>query len=242
MKTKLLKLVTITMALFFVLVSSSAMVGLSSDVKKENRNVGDFDKISLSISADLYLTQGSKNEVIIEADEDVLEKIETEVNGGTLSIEFERWYNYRGTKNIKIYVTVKSINKLVLAGSGDIISKSPIKTEKLGLVITGSGTILIDDLNTKRVYAVISGSGDIRLGGKIKANKLDATVTGSGDIITTDMEFKEADLTITGSGVIKAFVTERLDADITGSGKIYYKGKPLIDANVTGSGRIRNDN
>ena len=242
MKTKVFKLFTITIALFFVVIASNAVAGSFSDVKKENRNIGDFDKISMSIPADLYLTQGSKNEIIIEADEDVLEKIETEVNGGTLNIEFERWYNYRGTKNIKIYVTVKSINKLILAGSGDIVSKSPIETEKLGLVITGSGTILIDDLNTKRVYAVISGSGDIRLGGTVKANKLDATVTGSGDIITSDMEFEEADLTITGSGLIKAFVTERLDADITGSGRIYYKGKPLIDANVTGSGRIRNDN
>ena len=238
MKTKL---VTITIALFFVVMLSSAMTGSFSDVKKENRNVGDFDKISLSISADLYLTQGSKNEVIIEADEDVLEKIETEVNGGTLNIKFERWYNYRGAKNIKIYVTVKEINKLILAGSGDIVSKSPIKTENLDLVITGSGTISIDDLNTKRVDAMISGSGDIRVGGKTKANELDATVTGSGDIIASNMEFEEADLTITGSGTIKALVTERLDANITGSGTIYYKGKPVIDANITGSGKIRSD-
>lgn len=242
MKTKLLKLVTITMALFFVVVSSSAKVGSSSDVKKENRNVGDFNEICLSISADLYLTQGSKNEVIIEADEDILEKIKTEVNGGELEIKFERWYNYRGTKSIKIYVTVKDIQKLLLTGSGDIVSKSAINAEKLALIITGSGSISIDDLNTKKVYTMISGSGDIRVSGKTKANELDATVTGSGDIITSSMEFEEADLTITGSGTIKAFVSERLDANITGSGKIYYKGKPIIDANVTGSGRIRNDN
>lgn len=242
MKSKLLKIIKITFAFLFVLISSSTMAYTLFDVKKENRNVGSFDEINMSIPANLYLTQGSKNEVIIEADADVLKKIETEVGGGTLDIRFERWYNYRGAKSITIYITVKDIKKLVLAGSGDIVSKTPINTEKLGLVITGSGTITIDDLITKRLYAMISGSGDIRVIGNTKANELDATVTGSGDIIASDLEFSEADLTITGSGLIKAFVTERLDANITGSGKIYYKGKPVIDANITGSGKIRNGN
>lgn len=242
MKTKSLKIITITFAFFFLVICSSTMAYPLFDIKKENRNVGSFDEITMSIPANLYLTQGSKNEVIIEADTDVLEKIETEVSGGTLDIKFERWYNYRGAKSITIYITVKDINKLVLAGSGDIVSKSPVKTEKLGLVITGSGTITIDDLITKRLYAMISGSGDIRVIGNTKANELDATVTGSGDIIASDLEFSEADLTITGSGLIKAFVSEQLDASITGSGKIYYKGKPVIDASVTGSGSIRNDN
>lgn len=239
MKTKLLTIATL---LFFVATSTISMAFSSSDVKKENRKVADFDQISMSIPADLYLTQGSKNDVVIEADEDILAKIETEVDGDKLIIRFERWYNYRGTKSIKVYVTMKDIRKLVLAGSGDIISKSPIKAEKLGLVISGSGSILLDDLKVTNLYSVISGSGDIRVEGKNVGGELEATVTGSGDIYTDGLEFKKADLTITGSGSIKAAVIDELDANITGSGRISYIGDPLIDANITGSGKIRSDN
>jgi hypothetical protein len=239
MKTKFLTIATL---LFFVATSTISMAFSPTDIKKENRKVADFDKISMSIPADLYLTQGSKNDVVIEADEDILAKIETEVDGDKLIIRFERWYNYRGTKSIKVYVTMKDIRKLVLAGSGDIISKSPIKTEKLGLVISGSGSILLDDLNVINLYSVISGSGDIRVEGKNVGGELEATVTGSGDIYTTSLEFKKADLTITGSGSIKAAVIDELDANITGSGRISYTGNPLIDANITGSGKIRNNN
>ncbi len=242
MKTKLFKTIAVTgFVLLSILLGTVQGSPLFED-KKETRNVGDFDEIGLAIPANLYLTQGSKNEVIIEADEDVLEKIETEVHGTSLSIKFEKWYNYRGVGKINVYITVKAIKELVVSGSGDVIAKSAIKADKLAFVVSGSGSILIDDLNVKDVYAMITGSGDVRIEGKETANELDATVTGSGDFESINIKFKEADLSITGSGSIETDVTDELEASITGSGKIYYKGNPLIDANITGSGKIRSNN
>jgi hypothetical protein len=241
MKTKVLQFSTLAFITIFSLISICALGSSIQDEKKENRKVGEFSEIGLSISADLYLSQGSTNEVVIEADEDVLEKIITEVRGNELVIKFEKWYNYRGTGKINVYVTAKNINKLVISGSGDIIAKTQIKAERMDFVISGSGSVLIDDLVVKDIHAIISGSGDIRVGGNTVANELDVTVTGSGGFDSRGIEFKEGDFVITGSGSIKAFITEELDANITGSGRILYKGKPVIDANITGSGRIRSD-
>lgn len=242
MKTRIQRLTILVLAVLFTLGSFSVSAKTFSEVKKETRNVENFNQVALSLPGNLYLTQGSKNEVIIEADEDVLAKIETEVNGTTLNIGFEKWYNYRGTGKINVYITVKEINKLILAGSGDIIAKSAINTERIGFVISGSGTIIVDDLKANQVKAVISGSGDIKIDGKNNSSELDATVTGSGDFDSNSIEYKNADLTITGSGTIRAIVIDELDANITGSGRIYYKGKPLIDADITGSGKIKNEN
>lgn len=210
--------------------------------KKETRKVEDFNQISLSIPANLYLTQGAENEVIIEAGEDILEKIETEVDGSKLYIKFEKWYNYKGLESINVYITAKEIEGLALAGSGDIIARSAIKTEGIDFNVSGSGTILINDLTTKEVTAMITGSGDIKIQGKNEAKEVDVTVTGSGDFESKNIEFYEAELTITGSGSIYTFVTGELEAVITGSGKIYYKGQPLVNANITGSGKIKSDN
>ncbi|HRW62756.1 MAG TPA: head GIN domain-containing protein [Bacteroidales bacterium] len=227
--------------LFTVLMLNAVSMAFGADPKKETRKVGDFNKISLAISANLYLTQGTACEVIIEADEDILNKIETEVENGYLKIEFEKWYNYRGNKDINVYVTIKDVNSLMVTGSGDIINKTSINAEKLEMVVTGSGSILINDLKVKEIDAMISGSGDIEIAGNQKADELDATITGSGDIESSNIEFSEADLTITGSGSIHAFVSKELEATITGSGKILYKGQPIVDANITGSGKIRKE-
>lgn len=242
MKTKLVKSITIVMLALLGLFNSNVMGASLFQDKKETRNVGDFDEIGLAIPANLYLTQGTKNEVIIEADEDLLEKIETEVHGSSLNIKFEKWYNYRGIGDINVYITVKDIKELVVSGSGDIMAKSAIKSDKLSFIVSGSGSVLIDDLTVNDVSAMITGSGDVKIQGKVKANELDATVTGSGDFDSKDIEFKEADLSITGSGSIQAFVSGELDATITGSGRIYYKGNPVIDADITGSGKIKSGN
>lgn len=239
MKTKLIKTTTITIVFVLGIFLNTSVANVFGENKRETRNVGEFDGIGLAIPANLYLTQGLKNEVIIEAEEDVLEKIETEVNGSALNITFEKWYNYRGAGKINIFITVKNINSIVVSGSGDIIAKSAIKTESFDFVVSGSGSIVIDDLTVKDVHSVITGSGDVRIKGNKKANELEVTVTGSGDFEAGGLEFKEADLGITGSGSIYAFVYDELEAEITGSGKIYYKGNPLIDANITGSGKIR---
>ena len=234
MKTKQFKMLAITLVVLFGLQINCVI----AQENKETRKVAEFDKIGLAVPANLYLTQGSKNELIIEADDDLLAKILTEVNGTGLEIRFEKWYHFKGHGKINIYITVKDIKALGVSGSGDIIAKSAINAEKLNLEVTGSGSILIDNLSVKDVYTLVTGSGDINIKGTSKANSLNAEVTGSGDI-ESNIEFKNGELDITGSGSIRANISDDLNADITGSGSIYYKGNPVIDADITGSGKIR---
>jgi hypothetical protein len=241
MKTKLSKMLLMSV-LFTSAIALQANSTNLQDIKKENRSVGDFSAIVFAISGDLYLSQGDKNEVIIEADSEVLEKITTEVRGSALVIEFEKWYNQNNRGKINVYVTIKSLEKITLTGSGNIFNKTKINALDLGLVLTGSGSINLNDLSTQNLKSVISGSGEINLKGISKGKSLDAIITGSGTIDASLLSFAIADLTITGSGIINADVFEKLEAFITGSGKIKYTGKPLIDANITGSGKIVNGN
>jgi hypothetical protein len=241
MKTKLSKMLLMSV-LFTSAIALQANSTNLQDIKKENRSVGDFSSIVFAISGDLYLSQGDKNEVIIEADSDILEKITTEVQGNALIIEFEKWYNQNNRGKITVYITMKSIEKITLTGSGNILNKTKINATDLGLVLTGSGSINMNDLTTQNVKSVISGSGEIKIKGNSKGKSLDAVITGSGTIDASLLSFAIADLTITGSGSINADVFEKLEAFITGSGKIKYTGKPLIDANITGSGKIVNGN
>ncbi|MEE4196594.1 MAG: head GIN domain-containing protein [Bacteroidales bacterium] len=234
---KIIKSCTLLLGSFFLL----SNILIASTVK-EQRNVGTFNGISLSIPAVLYLTQGDENTVFIEGDQKVLEKIVTEVKKDQLNIQFENWYNYKGVSSLKVFITLKEVESLSVTGSGDIVAQSPLRAEKLSLVVSGSGDIQISELTTQKVSATISGSGDISIQGNNKAQSLKAVVTGSGDFVSDELTFNEGDLTITGSGTIHASVADKLSALITGSGKIYYDGNPLIDATINGSGKIRNSN
>lgn len=227
----------IVIFLFSLSLSTLNSYAFFQNIKKETRDVGTFESIGLGISADLYLTQGSKTELILEAEADILERIETDVKNGKLRIYFEKWRTLR-YKRVKIYITTPTINGLSVSGSGDIIAQTPIETDNISFSISGSGSINIEDLVTGDVGSSISGSGTIQLGGSESVASLDLSISGSGKLVAENLEVEEFSGRISGSGSCKVFVTSTLDVSISGSGNVYYRGNPVIDARISGSGEV----
>ena len=220
-----------------LIICSSYSSGMNGELKKEKRDVGAFESIGLGISADLYLKQGSISEVIIEAEEDFLEKIITEVKNGKLIIRLDD-KKISKYPRAKIYITNPVISGLSVSGSGDIIAESVVKTDEIDLRISGSGDINIDDLVADKATVGISGSGNIALGGSQNLGNLDLSISGSGTLEAEKLETENFKAKISGSGSCHINVQSTLYASISGSGKIYYIGNPQIDANISGSGKI----
>jgi hypothetical protein len=236
----------LTTSVFIYLIFAVASYGCSieikhrdkSEVKKETREVSNFSSISLSVSADVILVQGSPQKVVLEGEADDLKNTLTEVDGSRLEIKRKSW-NFDNNK-IKVYITVAEINGLTVSGSGSIISEGSVKTEDLKLTVTGSGDIKLYNLKATFIKSVVSGSGDISIDGKdCKPDEQILTVTGSGDIHAENVVTKQIKVNVTGSGSCKINATEKIDANVTGSGDIYYRGGAIIDAHVTGSGKVR---
>ena len=208
--------------------------------EKETRDVGSFSSISLSISADVYLTQGNDTKVVIEAEQKILDLIRTEVVGDNLKIKLKtgKWY-IRSNKQIKIYVSTPDVEGLFLSGSGNIKAETQIKTESLDFAISGSGNIVIDDLVVSDIEGHISGSGDIDLSGSKTAETLEISISGSGDLFADNLKVNSVEIRISGSGTCKVFAVSELEVSVSGSGSVYYKGNPMVNAKVSGSGKVR---
>jgi hypothetical protein len=207
------------------------------DPVKESRDVTGFTKISLSISGDLHLKQGSKYEVVLKGDQESLDKIETDVSGKTLRIKTKQMH-WGNIGKIDIYITTPDIEGISVSGSGDVMAETSIKSGNINLTISGSGTISIDNLSADNLDATITGSGNMKLAGDLNGSS-DVTITGSGDFKGAQLKGKSSVVHITGSGSAKVYASEKLDTHITGSGDVYYAGRPLVNASSTGSGKTR---
>jgi len=230
MKTR--NLLFTVVAIFCLSLSQNAFA------EKQDRNVKGFDEIAFSISGELYITIGSEFKVTLEGDEDVLEKIKTEVDGDMLKIKKDRMFK-RLKKKVNVYVTLPELEKLVVSGSGKVVTQSPVKAEDFAVVLSGSGTITVDNLIAENLKTVISGSGNIHIKGNGNANYVSSVISGSGDINLAGFNAKKGKVTISGSGDSKVNIENELKAVISGSGSVYYKGNPVINATSVGSGRIR---
>lgn len=222
---------------FALALSCNAPV-MRGEIIKETRDVGQFSSISLNISADVYLTQGTVQKVEIEGDKNSLQEIETVVTNEALKIQTKNHFG-GNTGNVTVYITLPEIEGLSVAGSGDIKARSGIKADELDLGVSGSGSIDIKELTVREVSATITGSGNIDIISGQAQSEMDVMITGSGSFSAEGFSTGEADITITGSGSATVWAVKELETNITGSGNVSYKGNPQVNARATGSGRTR---
>lgn len=205
----------------------------SGKIATENRTITGFTRISLEGSADVYVTQGAAESIRIEADDNLLQHITTEVTGGELEISNRE--SISPSQNVKVFITARSLEGLSIAGSGIIVTETPFSANTFELAIAGSGDIKAR-VNADVVDASIAGSGDIVVAGSAKSSSI--SIAGSGDYKAYDLSANTADISIAGSGDCELIANESLTASIMGSGSVYYKGEPKISSSIMGSGSI----
>ena len=208
----------------------------NGNVITKTRSIKNFDKVSIGGSFNVNLIDGSEGKITIEAEENLIPYIETEVKNGKLKVQFKENTNIKTTKRLIITIPFEDIEAISLGGSGNVRVGKRIKSDDVSFNIGGSGNITANvDANT--VKASIGGSGNIKLKGD--TDNLKCSIAGSGNIKAYDLDANTLKVSIAGSGNIQVTVNNKIKASVVGSGSVYYKGKPKhIDTNSIGSGDV----
>ncbi|MBN2169745.1 MAG: DUF2807 domain-containing protein [Candidatus Krumholzibacteriota bacterium] len=198
--------------------------------------VEDVHAVAHRISGDLFIEQGREEKLVVEAQENLHEYLEIRARGGTLVIDTRRRVDLHTTRPLRFHLTVRSLDEIVLDGSGDI-EVAGLDVRELELDLRGSGDVTLTDLAAGTLDVTISGSGDVEMDGRVDAQRI--RISGSGNYDAARLRSDAASASISGSGSIVIWVRERLEAGISGSGDIRYRGDPrLRRRGVTGSGDI----
>jgi hypothetical protein len=217
--------------------ADAARITGSGVARTETRNVGDYHAIGLDVHANVEIRQGSSEGVTITGDDNIVARVETVVDRGTLKI---RWVDERDSFNyqrLDIVVNVKGLDAVALSGSGKIHADR-LQSGKLRAAISGSGAIAIEALDADTFDARINGSGTVSAAGR--ADALDVSVAGSGDVALSRLKSRDAKIVMSGSGDAIVWASDVLNVRIAGSGDVRYFGKPKVNRTVAGSGRIAN--
>ncbi|TND09518.1 MAG: hypothetical protein FD123_1109 [Bacteroidetes bacterium] len=210
----------------------------SGNAVNETRATGIFNGVSLSIDADVVLHTDSNCRVVITAQQNILDVLETGLHGTELAIGFRE--NVRSHSNITIHVYAPVYVLATISGSGSVSNADSIHTTDFETKISGSGNITINYLDCSTAKASISGSGNITLSGQCQSAKY--TISGSGSIRGFGLTGLHGDVNISGSGDTEINVTQTLNIRISGSGNVYYKNTPAIQVSTSGSGNVTHVN
>jgi len=206
--------------------------------KKESRQVSDFTSLFSRGPMDVQINYGTSNSITVQADENLLQYIETSVENGKLVIQPKKNMNLKSRSKIIVYVSMTKINTLQLSGSGNINGSGAFENDgKTNMMVSGSGNININSGNFKQLGLFVSGSGNIDLKGG-SANDLEVAVSGSGNIDCSNVRTENAEVKISGSGNARVNASKSITANISGSGNVFYKGDPgNVSTKVIGSGK-----
>jgi hypothetical protein len=191
-----------------------SIVGSGRTVTEE-RIVPACHGIQIVGAAKVFLKQDTRQDVLVEADDNIIDRVVTRCENGYLVVGLES-ESYTQT-TVNVYVSLTTIEDVEILGAGDIVT---------------TGLIQCDTLKCR-----IEGAGNISLEGNAGVQTI--IIDGAGNIDNFDLICSRCTVTINGTGNCEVNVTQRLDATINGVGNIVYEGNPSdVNRSVNGIGRI----
>lgn len=222
----------LSLILVIITIGSYAQVKGNGHVVSQERNVDNFTAIKLSSSADIYITQGEQS-VVVKTDENILELIETKVDGGTLTISV-KGRGFRSVEGLDVIISVPNLDNISNSGSGDIEFGGVFKAKDLLIRINGSGD-LDGEFDATNLELKISGSGDSDISGIMGLFKV--TVSGSGDVVAEGLKLEECFIKNSGSGDLRLKgKTNDLTVSQNGSGDLNAYNFTAVNATISNSG------
>ena len=181
--------------------------------KKEQRQVAAFSSIATSGAFDVDVNCQKPQSLEVEADDNLLALITTEVSGNVLHIKSKG--NFSVKDPIKIKISMGNLE---------------------GLSANGAGRIDVTGLNSDKFEIDANGATTIRVSGEAKL--VDIDTNGAGKIDAHNLRASRGVVQAKGVARVDVNVAEQLDVTVSGPSHVTYKGDPVLNKTVHGPGSV----
>ena len=213
MKANKIKSITSLAVILAVGLGSLAMS--QAQPASETRDVDSFDRIVIEGAMEIYITVGKTQSILIELEnEDYLDRVETTVRQGRLTIEQKgrRWRK----QNLTVTITVRNLTSFV---------------------VEGAANAEIRNIDSEEFKLEINGAAEIYLQGTCGVTEIE--INGAGDIDAEEFLCREVDISINGTGDADVYASESIRAELNGLGQIkVYGGPSYVRPTINGFGRF----
>ncbi len=211
----------------------------SGQVTSETRDVAGIERVTLAGMGEVVIQEGASETLTIEAEDNILPLITSEVTDGTLRLDFDRatWRDtIRLTEPVRYVLTVRELDGLELSGSGSM-SSSSLHADHLIIQLTGEGDVTVENMESGALDVRLEGAGNVNVAGLVVDQVV--AIEGTGQYQAGELDSETARVTIGGSGDAVVWARRDLSVNITGSGTVSYWGDPVVSRrDISGAGDI----
>lgn len=208
-----------------LLMSSCWFLGPSvrgnGEVKTEERSVGEFDQIEVERGINVYVTQGSPTKVVVIADSNLHEIIETRRHGKELLVS--AYENIKWAKEKKVVITVENIYSIKCSSGANFYSENKFITTSLDIKASSGANIKVE-LETKNLKADASSGANIYLSGNSEEAEIEAS--SGANIKSAELMVVNCKMRASSGANVSANVRGKLEAKASSGGNVSYFGTP----------------
>jgi len=209
----------------------------SGDISEETHAFSGLTGVRLSTFGELEIRLGDKEELRIEADDNLLQYFETRKDGEVLRIGTRRGFSLRPSRTVLYTLTVKELESIGLSSSGNAHAPA-LSADHFEIRISSSGDVSVDGIEANSLDVHISSSGNVEIGEGV-VDKQEIRISSSGDYGGASVRSDEVTVRLNSGGNARVWVEKSLDATLSSSGSVYYKGDPEVVDSHSSSGRVR---
>jgi len=164
----------------------------SGNVITKDISVNSFDELDASGVFNLQLSQGDKETLRIEADDNLMDLFIVENEGSTLTIKMKKNSNFNSKKQLKVYVTFKTLKSMNLGMVGGTSSDEKLKFADLKLKNQSVGSVSLN-MTLQTLNMENQSVGSVKLEGSaenaiVKNNSVGSINAGNFVVQKMDIE------------------------------------------------------
>jgi len=197
----------------------------SGNVITKDISVNSFDELDASGVFNLQLSQGDKETLRIEADDNLMDLFIVENEGSTLTIKMKKNSYFNSKKQLKVYVTFKTLKSMNLGMVGGTSSDEKLKFADLKLKNQSVGSVSLN-MTLQTLNMENQSVGSVKLEGSAENAVVKNNSVGSinaGNFVVQKMD-------IENNGVGSATVNAEKELKYSDSflGKVSNKGNATV--------------
>ena len=164
----------------------------SGNVITKDISVRSFDELDASGVFNLQLSQGDKETLRIEADDNLMDLFIIENEGSTLKIKMKKNSNFNSKKQLKVYITFKTLKSMNLGMVGGTSSDDKLKFTDLKLKNQSVGSVSLN-MTLQTLNMENQSVGSVKLEGSaenavVKNNSVGSINAGNFVVQKMDIE------------------------------------------------------
>lgn len=179
----------------------------------EKRDVSGFKSIKAGGAIEIEIVAQKEYSVEVEADDNLLQFVETKVSGSRLEISTSERLKMK--KPVRVRISAPNIEAIDISGATKV-SLSDVSNESLNVEASGASKVNVTG-SSKKLIVELSG-----------ASRLDAE----------NLQAVQASIDASGASSASVAVSEDLKADLSGASKVTYAGDPQLTKSTSGASKV----